>query len=183
MHSQGNAGAKKAVMIELHTFPTEESQSIPTVTVSPGAAFPVQARPPEEAMTHRPHGHLLPSQPKQHKGSLPQKGLVRISSCLQDKALLVHNHSPILPPVFSQGPTCIPTCTHAHLLLGSFLSLSETCPFYSVPPGGKQTHKQTQSRIPFTSSPTCTHPPACFLLLRASFFPLSSLLITDPRQT
>lgn len=89
-------------------------------------------------------------------------------------------HSPILPPVFPQGPTC----THAHTCFLDPSSASETCPLGSLSPRCKQTHKQTQTCIPFTRvPPTRTHPPACFLLLRTSFFPLSTLLITDPRRT
>lgn len=164
MHSQGNAGAKKAVMIELHTFPTEESQSIPTVTVSPGAAFPVQARPPEEAMTHRPHGHLLPSQPKQHKGSLPQKGLVRISSCLQDKALLVPNHSPILPPVFfPRDPRAYPRAhMHTCFLGPSSASLRRAHSILCLLEVSRHTSKPRVASRSLLPPPAHTHQPAFF---------------------
>lgn len=167
------------------THPIPRSLRVPLPRpVSSGAAFPMQTRHPGEAMTHHPCGHPLLSQPKQHRGGLLWNSVVRIFSRLQDKALLVQGHSPILPP---QGPAC----THARARSRSLslplphslpLPLSLLGPWRHVLWIVCLLDVSRYTSIPVHPySPTLGNPPACFLLLRNPLLLLSTFLILDPR--
>ena len=96
----------RRIIINPQTFPTEESQSGCTVTsITRSSAFNANQAPRRisEAPPSAIHAQPSPAQPGPSKVEEASRKRAWSGCYLQDKALLVHCHSPTLPPV-STGP-------------------------------------------------------------------------------